>query len=472
MSDINTNFAHTVITNVTAILTSEKDKGRIQLFGTDSEHSIAYETMKTSMSILQWLRVHVTGGLVEHKITIVTGEERKTQTILLNADSLAKHLGISHKQLSNLNEIEELKEKLKGLESWPQSPDAIKIRRELTKKQAQASILPQLLQTQVNLAKTLATAFDKEEDFFDRMRGFAHRIDPKDASSFFKAVGSLDNVEIKAGALGKGGFSIVSSQELVVTVGKKVHRVGVDLVLKTSKPVSDDKVATRTLQSFENEQRILRILLDRGADMTGIQELPHKVDKGLLMRRYDGDLCDVQVEKKHRKPMIKQLLTGLATLHRNGIIHGDIKPKNVLVKGLNTDNPQFRIIDFGGCKTKEEQKDLFSDVYEDVGNGVDLTKSTLVLKGAMTRKYDPDYTAQGLLKGGEYRSPELDALDKRDFGKWFEARQKADCYAMALSLGEKLEKPTPKEYKPILEGMRSGKLTAVEALEAFEKVLG
>ena len=45
------------------------------------------------------------------------------------------------------------------------------------------------------------------------------------------------------------------------------------------------------------------------------------------------------------KEFIKELLTGLDHMHRNGIFHRDIKPENVLIS-----DKVLKIADFGSCK--------------------------------------------------------------------------------------------------------------------------
>jgi serine/threonine protein kinase len=47
--------------------------------------------------------------------------------------------------------------------------------------------------------------------------------------------------------------------------------------------------------------------------------------------------------------IMKQVFTGLEFIHANKIVHGDIKPDNLLLKG-DSNNPTVKIADFGGAQ--------------------------------------------------------------------------------------------------------------------------
>lgn len=75
--------------------------------------------------------------------------------------------------------------------------------------------------------------------------------------------------------------------------------------------------------------------------------------------------------------ILRECLAGLAALHREGIVHGDLKPANIMVK--RTGNA--KIID--------------------IGSAVDLGK------GAIRRMWSPTYAAPEVLRGGP-NSPQAD----------------------------------------------------------------
>jgi eukaryotic-like serine/threonine-protein kinase len=52
------------------------------------------------------------------------------------------------------------------------------------------------------------------------------------------------------------------------------------------------------------------------------------------------------------KEITKQLLNGIEYIHKNGFIHGDLKPSNIMI-----DNNQVKIIDFGSSKFLNKKKE-------------------------------------------------------------------------------------------------------------------
>src|ERR1043166_2478726 len=86
-------------------------------------------------------------------------------------------------------------------------------------------------------------------------------------------------------------------------------------------------------------------------------------------------LCEGRVQPR-LKPgvaiqILRECLAGLAALHRDGIVHGDLKPSNVMVK--RTGNA--KIID--------------------IGSAMDLDKASA------RRMWSPAYAAPGVLAGGK-----------------------------------------------------------------------
>ena len=63
---------------------------------------------------------------------------------------------------------------------------------------------------------------------------------------------------------------------------------------------------------------------------------------GLTLENYIKEHSSKSIERKTIYTYIKQILKGLKKLHKNGIIHRDIKPGNIFIK-----NEQIKIGDFG-----------------------------------------------------------------------------------------------------------------------------
>ncbi|AGE53629.1 serine/threonine-protein kinase [Acanthocystis turfacea Chlorella virus GM0701.1] len=68
----------------------------------------------------------------------------------------------------------------------------------------------------------------------------------------------------------------------------------------------------------------------------------------MVMKKYDGCLFDLieagPVEGDELKYIVKQIATGLKTIHDAGYVHRDIKPENIL---MDKDGVKFVIADFG-----------------------------------------------------------------------------------------------------------------------------
>ncbi|MEU5718797.1 protein kinase [Streptomyces sp. NPDC020403] len=54
--------------------------------------------------------------------------------------------------------------------------------------------------------------------------------------------------------------------------------------------------------------------------------------------------------------LLDQLLSGLATVHAEGVVHRDIKPANILMEATGTDRPHLRLSDFGISLRKGEPR--------------------------------------------------------------------------------------------------------------------
>lgn len=75
----------------------------------------------------------------------------------------------------------------------------------------------------------------------------------------------------------------------------------------------------------------------------------------VVMERLEGDTLAELLARQRPTPqlcceLLQQLLAGLAAIHRKGMIHGDLKPANVLVTYPVKDLPLLKILDFGSAR--------------------------------------------------------------------------------------------------------------------------
>lgn len=78
---------------------------------------------------------------------------------------------------------------------------------------------------------------------------------------------------------------------------------------------------------------------------------------------------------------IKVLAYSILSLHRKGIVHGDLKPENVLVKQKENGNMLAKLIDFGESFLETEpSNELTGDVYLSPEGAVAIAKRRALLQ--------------------------------------------------------------------------------------------
>jgi serine/threonine-protein kinase len=169
-----------------------------------------------------------------------------------------------------------------------------------------------------------------------------------------EAVGTLvDGKYSVARVLGEGGMG-------VVYLAKDVH-TGVDVVLKAMRPELAHRadIRERTLA----EGRALAQI-----DHPNVVHLNAVVSDGkslwLVMQFIDGESLDktlkrLRSEGKHMPfkdalALFKQIVLGVGAAHKEGVIHRDIKPGNVLVRRKDS---VAKVTDFGIAKPEEKARE-------------------------------------------------------------------------------------------------------------------
>jgi len=84
-------------------------------------------------------------------------------------------------------------------------------------------------------------------------------------------------------------------------------------------------------------------------------------DLNKTIKEYQKKYHNKKIPEKYIQKILKDIMNGLTCLHRNLIVHHDIKPQNILVKydseedkiNLNLDKATYKITDFGLSKFKQ-----------------------------------------------------------------------------------------------------------------------
>ena len=142
--------------------------------------------------------------------------------------------------------------------------------------------------------------------------------------------------------LGEGGMGIVYRCTDLTTE----HKVALKRVV-----VPDSEHAEEYIMWFYKEARALAALdhpcivraRDFGRLKDGSPFLVMDIARGTSLH----DLAHAGLEWHLVWPIVDQILSALAHAHARGIVHGDLKPSNVLVEERGTEPPVVHVLDFG-----------------------------------------------------------------------------------------------------------------------------
>ena len=207
-------------------------------------------------------------------------------------------------------------------------------------------------------AEVLARAFDvaPEADFLSRPAAetFAsHVADPALARG--DVVGAYRVVR----ELGRGGMGVVYLAER--------PDVGLRAALKVlAGPVTDDLVLDPDLERFCEERRHLA-----GLAHPGVAQLydAGRTDDGrpyFAMEFVEGDPITAYADRRRlglrdRAALFVQLCEAVRHVHGRGVVHGDVKPDNVLVADDDEGRPVAKLLDFGVAARWRDAEALRAD---------------------------------------------------------------------------------------------------------------
>lgn len=113
--------------------------------------------------------------------------------------------------------------------------------------------------------------------------------------------------------------------------------------------------STSSLRSLNKEFEILLSLshpgIVRAIELIDIPE----AGPSIIMEYIEGYTLDKAPEmtRTQRESLALQLIDALGYLHSKGVTHGDLKPENIMVKGLGAGHPSLKIIDFNLADSDE-----------------------------------------------------------------------------------------------------------------------
>ncbi|KAF7307560.1 Calmodulin-like domain protein kinase [Mycena indigotica] len=147
--------------------------------------------------------------------------------------------------------------------------------------------------------------------------------------------------------LGRGGFGEIV--EGVTGTGKHVAVKRIckgDWVPRRSRRTPDGREQHQerkmVMEGFLREVIVSRLMMEHACflDIYGVW---HDTSYFYLaMEMGQSCISNLQIERLHTYSLGRQLINGVQALHKNGIVHRDIKPDNLLLNG-----EQLKIIDFG-----------------------------------------------------------------------------------------------------------------------------
>lgn len=251
------------------------------------------------------------------------------------------------------------------------------------------------------------------------------------------------------------------------------------------------ELSAKSKKNIEHEVNILSSIHSQsksGEPFTGIELPPYRIVKfnendpdqtqvGYIGVRYDQDLFSEIVDepktsernksskekviiyksledRKFYSPQLAgQLFYGLATLYRLSILHGDIKPENILIRERNR-SIRVDLADFGTAQTKEVLEQIWNETRPQIDKlSEDLQAKLKELKScswdtdrqqkAVQQKYHADLNklTEKVIRAFGSRTVTEEMLNKEftliregTFEDWYKAAQRRDLYSVAFTV--------------------------------------
>lgn len=143
------------------------------------------------------------------------------------------------------------------------------------------------------------------------------------------------------------------------------HRATVAVKVLRSALFSDRRLAAKSIRKIVREAKVWSTLNHPNVarfigvcyqDEIGGHRIPRLVSEFYERRTLKDNLVHIQSDRQRLK-LLRQFFSGLAYLHRNNVIHGDLKPTNVLLddsfNAVLTDFGLSRVLEASGFTTTD-----------------------------------------------------------------------------------------------------------------------
>jgi eukaryotic-like serine/threonine-protein kinase len=235
--------------------------------------------------------------------------------------------------------------------------------------------------------------------------------------------------------IGEGGFGVVYVAEQKVPIHRRVALKIIKMGMDTRSVVARFEAERQALAMMDHPN--IAKVFDGGATVTGRPYFVMELVRGVPITEY----CDQNnLQLSQRLNLFIQVCQAIQHAHQKGIIHGDIKPSNILLT-LHDGKPVPKVIDFGIAKATQRE----------------LTDKTV-------------YTQfQQFLGTPAYMSPEQAEMTGLDIDT------RSDIYSLGVLLYELLTGTTPFDAEELLQSgldaMRR-KIREIEPLRPSTRLSG
>ena len=356
-------------------------------------------------------------------VEIKTGNETP---LLVNINSVASRLHLSKQEIRKVaregNFMEFLGNRAKEIESHLAYYDNMK---------KQTGIKPALLMKAIKMGLEVLS---KPPPSDNKPKQDTERMDTRHG---FRIGGILFVAKIRK----KGGLKLTQISQRLGSGSFGEAFVASNLTKGTEKVYKIAKGHVVAIKDLHNEFMLLE-KIHREGNVWGIQAKPNKLTRiilsadevllGFLGKKYDGDYLS-DIKKNPSEPFsdrlfeFHQLLYGLKHLAEHNILHGDLKPGNILVKREPDGTKLAHIADLGGAR----------DITT-------LDAFNIAFRGTYTSSYFPKEDEKAI------RSLASDATKQ----ELIEVQRKRDVFDMGVIMHQALSKGRMPYYLDFKGGRR------------------